>query len=473
MRREADPYEVPAGRTVSGRLVVPPSKSVTHRYLNLALLAGRPAVVERPLLAEDTRLFLAALERCGFRVEEEHEEVRLVPGPPRAAGAAFEVEVFCGNAGTMLRFLVATLAALPGAWRLDGTPRLRERPVGPLVEALRRLGARIRYAGREGYPPLAIEGGTLGAGTTALDAGESSQYLSAVLMAALRAPGPVTVEVGALTSAPYVEVTLAAIAEVGGRVERAGPGAFRVAPSALAPGRLRVEGDFSAACYPAAAAALTGGWVVLEGLARASRQGDRGFFDLLRSMGAGIEWSGREVEVRGGELTAVAADLSGMPDQVPTLAALAPFARGVTRIENVAHLRIKESDRLAAMAGELRRLGAEVEEGPDRLVIPGRWHGATLPGAGVIATAGGSPGPLLAGPAGGGAATYLPSGPAGGGAGFLPAGPVVVDSHDDHRIAMSLALVGLRRPEVRVASPGVVGKSYPGFWRDLEALLAR
>lgn len=429
------PRSVPAGRVARGRLAPPPSKSVTHRYLNLALLAGRPLTLERPLLAEDTRLFLAALGRCGWQVEEKEDEVHLEPaeGTPRQSTEG-EVEIFCGNAGTMLRFLVASLAALPGSWRLDGTPRLRERPVGPLAAALARLGVRFAWQGREGYPPLSIAGGTLRGGAARLDAGESSQYLSALLMAAQRASAPTAIEVATLTSAPYVEVTLAAIERFGGRVSRPSPGTFEIEPAPLAPPpRLAVEGDWSAACYPAAAAALTRGAVTLTGLDRGSRQGDRGFLDLLGAMGAEIAWRDRrdrEVEIRGSDLIGITADLSGMPDQVPTLAALAPFARGVTRIENVAHLRIKESDRLAAMAQELRRLGAEVEEGRDYLTIPGRWHDQ-------------SP----------------------------PADPVTVDPHDDHRIAMSLALVGLRRPGTSISSPGVVAKSYPGFWVDLESLL--
>jgi 3-phosphoshikimate 1-carboxyvinyltransferase len=419
--------EIPSGRKISGRVRVPSSKSLTHRWLNLALLARRPMVVERPLFAEDTRLFLAALGRCGFRVEESGDDVRLTP----AEAPAGEVEVFCGNAGTMLRFLVATLAAVPGRWRLDGVPRLRERPVGPLVDSLRRLGARIEYLAAEGYVPLRIEGASLGAGTTFLDAGESSQYLSAVLMAALRAPGEVTVEVSALTSGPYVDVTLGVAEAAGGRIERLGPKTWRVHPSDLRIDRVQVEGDWSAACYPAAAAALTGGTVVLDGLARDSRQGDRGFLELLLEMGAEADRREDGLEVRGtGRLKGIEADLSTMPDQVPTLAALGPFAAGQTRIFNVAHLRIKESDRLEAMATELRKLGAEVDEGPDSLRIPGVWAEAAPPDH-----------------------------------------PVLIDPRGDHRIAMSLALAGLRRPGVVIGSPEVVAKSYPGFWKDLEMLL--
>jgi 3-phosphoshikimate 1-carboxyvinyltransferase len=421
--------EIPAGGRAAGLLRVPSSKSVTHRCCNLALLARAPLELGRPLLAEDTRLFLEALRRCGFRVEEGAEAVRLEPGD--LPGAA-EIEIFCGNAGTLLRFLVATLCAVPGTFLLDGTPRLRERPVGPLVAALRRLGGHLEHLGPEGFVPLRIQGGSLGGGVTSIDAGESSQYLSALLMAALAAPAEVVVEVGALTSHPYVAVTQAIAAEFGGRITAEGR-SYRVTPGLHPPARIEVEGDFSAAAYPAAAAALTGGEVHLDGLRAASPQGDRRLLELLAEMGAEVSWSGDRLTVRGrpgGALTAVDADLSDIPDQVPTLAALAPFARGTTHIRNVAHLRIKESDRLAAMAGELRRVGAEVEEGPDYLTIPGIWSEATPPGQ-----------------------------------------PVEIDSYGDHRIAMSMALVGLRRPGVRISAPEVVGKSYPGFWNDLADLL--
>jgi 3-phosphoshikimate 1-carboxyvinyltransferase len=432
---------VPAGRRVAGRLAPPPSKSHTHRYFNLALVGRRPLVVERPLDAEDTRLFVEVLRRLGRRVETGGERVEVGPPPdPEAATAAGSpagpVELECGNAGTLYRFLVAALTTMPGSFRLDGVPRLRERPVGPLIDALRALGARIDCPRQEGYAPLVVHGGTLAGGRVRLDAGESSQFLSALLMASLAARRPVEVEVAALTSGPYVELTLGAVGALGGAIEQPAPGVYRVRPGPLdGASRVRVEGDFSAACYPAAAAALTGGEVVLDGLERGSRQGDRGFFDLLAAMGAAVEWEhSGAVRVAGRAdrgLAAVDADLGSMPDQVPTLAALAPFARGVTRITGVPHLRIKESDRLAAMASELGRLGAAVEELADGLVVPGRW-------------AEGEP----------------------------PADPVTVDPHGDHRIAMSLALAGLRRPGVAIARPGVVAKSYPEFWRDLDALVA-
>jgi 3-phosphoshikimate 1-carboxyvinyltransferase len=440
------PRAVPSGRRPAGRLVVPPSKSLTHRFLDLALLSGRPTTLLHPLLAEDTRLFLGALAACGWTVEEAPgEEVRLTP---RAAQSEKEVEIFCGNCGTMLRLLTAALCVLPGRFRLDGVERLRQRPVGPLVDALRRLGAEIEYAARPGFAPLRIGGASLRGGATGLDARQSSQYLSGLLLAALAAPAPVEVEVEALSSAPYVDVTLQAAELFGGRIEEIGEqGAgldrarrkgkiarrlYRMTPGPLGAPRVAVEGDASAACYPGGAAALCRGEVTLAGLPPDSRQGDLRFFGLLRAMGAEVDWRGGELAVRGAAegLRAIDADLADLPDQVPTLAALAPFARGTTRIHNVAHLRLKESDRLAAMAEELRRVGAVVEEGADSLTIPGIWAEAAPPGD-----------------------------------------PVVVDPHGDHRIAMSLALTALRRPGIAISSPGVVAKSYPEFWQDLDRLL--
>jgi 3-phosphoshikimate 1-carboxyvinyltransferase len=421
-----EPLAVPAGRRARGRLEVPPSKSVTHRQLALALLARQPLLVRRPLRAEDTDLFLGVLRRLGWRVEELPAAVRLAP--PTSLPAAAELD--CGAAGTLLRFLVALLAALPGDWTLDGTPRLRERPVGPLAAALAQLGVRVSWRRRPGYPPLTVHGGTLAGGGATIDAGESSQYLSGLLLAALAAPRPTALAVTALTSAPYVEVTLDLVRQWGGRVERTADG-YLVVPGLVPRPEVAVEGDWSAAAYPAAAAALTGGDVSLVGLRRGTAQGDRAFVDLLVTMGATVGWEGDDLRVRGPQqLRSIQADLGSMPDQVPTLAALGPFARGTTRIHGVPHLRLKESDRLAAMARELGRVGAEVEELPDELRVSGSW------------------------------AERKP-----------PRDPVVVDSWGDHRIAMAMALVGLRRPAVSIATPEVVGKSYPRFWEDLLGLL--
>lgn len=421
---EEAPRTVPSGGRYEARVRVPPSKSVTNRYLNLALFGGGAAVLERPLDSDDTRRLAGALERLGFAVDWDGERLELVPGE-RPAEATIE----CGLSGTMARFLTATLAVLPGSWRLDGEARLRERPLGPLVDALRTLGAEIEYAGAEGCLPLSIAGRRLDGGRVRIDASQSSQYVSALLMAGTQTRRGVAVRIDSLTSAPYLDLTVDALRRFGVEVERRRADELRAPPARFGGGRFTVAGDYSAACYPAAAAVLTGGRVELVGLERDSPQGDGRFFALLRELGARVSWSGEVLTVAAGAgLSAVDADLSAMPDQVPTVAAMAPFASGTTRIRNVPHLRLKESDRLAAMSAELARLGVAVAERSDGLRIPGLWAHRPPPGS-----------------------------------------PVLVHAHGDHRIAMALALVGLRRPGVTIDDPLVVAKSYPDFWRDLEA----
>jgi 3-phosphoshikimate 1-carboxyvinyltransferase len=442
---------VPAGRVARGAVLVPPSKSVSNRYLNLALLARQPITIERLLDADDVRRFRGALEVAGFRLESSGDTLAIEPpadGSVGAAGPSRARTIDCGSSGTLYRFLTAALTGLAGRWLLDGSPRLRERPIRPLVDALRGLGARVRYLEGEGRAPLEIEGGSLGGGDTTLDAAESSQYASALLMAGTCAGSTLRVRLAALSSSPYLDLTIEALRDFGVEVQRENGGAsqradgapprgdlpiYRVEPGGLkAPRRLAVEGDWSAAPYPAVAALVTGGRVVLRGLRADSAQGDRAFFALLEAAGARVASSTAGIEVeRAGPLHAIRADLRDLPDQVPTLAALAPFLAGTTEITGVPHLRIKESDRLAAMASELHRAGVPVRELADGLVIEGCWFDREP-----------------------------------------PADPVTIDPHDDHRIAMAMALVGLRRPGIAIADPEVVGKSYPNFWRDLSTLLS-
>lgn len=417
-------------------MVEPPgSKSISHRALNLALIGQRPAMIENLLEADDIAAFRAVLVAMGWRVRSvAGSGLRLEPGPE--ADSQRPVRLDCRSAGTLLRLLVATCAVIPGQWILDGSPRLRERPIGPLVAALRQLGAGIEELGRPGCAPVRIRGGRLAGGRVEIDAGESSQYVSALLMAALNAEGSIELLVPFLVSSPYVDTTLEVMADFGAPVDVRRDGEareFRVEPRVpeLVEGRYRVAGDDSAAAYPAAAAAICGGSVRLRGLAPASTQGDRVFLGLLERMGAEVRKTEEEIQVEAdGALAALDCDLSAMPDQVPTLAAVAAFANGTTWIRNVAHLRIKESDRLAAVATELRRAGATVDELEDGLRIEGD------PG---LAASPGSP-------------------------------RIPIDTYDDHRIAMSMALVGMRRGGLSIRRPEVVGKSYPGFWADLEEI---
>ena len=420
------PCPIPSGAAIRGTVKVPPSKSLTQRFLNLALLARQPVVLEDPLRSEDTELLATALSRTGYEVTLREDSVEIGPGPIPASG-----ELFCGNNGTMLRFLTASLTTIPGVWQLDGSDRLRKRPLGPLVEALRQLGAQIEYLEEKGFAPLRIQGGSLEGGRTEIDAGLSSQFASAILMAATAARQAVELRVRSLTSAPYFDLTLDTLGHFQARVESLGAETWEILPGRLQGGRWTMEGDFSAAAYPAAAAALTAGRVRIEGVSPQSKQGDRRFLEVLARMGARVEWIAGILQVTGSSrLQSVNVDFSDMPDQVPTLAALAPFAVGTTTIDNVPHLRLKESDRLAAMATELRRLGAELDELPAGLKVSGSWAEGPVPSNGVR-----------------------------------------VETYGDHRIAMSLAVCGLRRPGVTVKEPAVVAKSYPEFWRDLEGLI--
>ncbi len=430
-----DPYPVRRAARVSGVVEPPGSKSISHRALNLALIGRRPATIENLLDADDIAAFRAVLDAMGWRLRPVSGSGLLVEPPPKD-GSEDAVRLDCRSAGTLLRLLVASCAVTPGEWILDGSPRLRERPVGPLVAALRQLGAGIEELGRPGCAPVRVRGGKLSGGRVEVDAGASSQYVSALLMAALKAEGPIEVLVPLLVSSPYVDTTLEVMADFGApvAVRRDGEAReFRVEPRGpqLADGRYRVAGDDSAAAYPAAAAAICGGSVRLRGLSPVATQGDRAFLELLERMGASVRATEEEILVEAdGTLTAVDCDLSAMPDQVPTLAAVAAFADGTTRIRNVAHLRIKESDRLAAVAIELRRAGVAVDELADGLRIDGN--------------------PGLAAPPG---SSRIP-----------------IDTYDDHRIAMSMALVGMRRGGLSIRRPDVVGKSYPGFWRDLSRI---
>ena len=417
---------IPSGGTIEGSVRVPPSKSLTQRFLNLALLARQPTVLVGPLQSEDIELFSKALGQVGYQVALADDAMEIRPGHIPANG-----ELFCGNNGTMLRFLTASLTAIAGIWRLDGSDRLRQRPLGPLVEALRSLGARIEYLETDGFAPLRISGGSLDGGAVDIDARLSSQFASAILMAATAAKRPIDLRARSLASAPYVDLTLDTLGRFQASVEALGENAWRVLPGPLQGGTWTMEGDFSAAAYPAAAAALTGGRVRIEGVTSESKQGDRRFLEVLARMGAGVEWISEVLEVTGpAALRSVEVDFSDMPDQVPTLAALAPFAVGTTTVAGVPHLRIKESDRLAAMSTELKKLGADLDELPDGLVVRGTWAERAV-----------------------------------------PSGETQVETYGDHRIAMSLALCGLRRPGVVVRQPEVVAKSYPAFWHDLEGLI--
>jgi 3-phosphoshikimate 1-carboxyvinyltransferase len=371
----------------------------------------------------------AALAALGVAVRAEEAAARLTILGAGGRWAVPRAELFVGNAGTAMRFLVAALCLGHGTYRIDGSARMRARPIRELVEALRPLGADLDCAPDTDAPPVVVRASGLAGGRTTLDAARSSQFLSALLQVAAYAERDVEITLaGDVIAQPYVDLTVAVMAQWGVTVERHGYRAFRVrAGQRYRAQRYAVEPDASSAHYFWAAAALTGGCVRVPGLGRDSLQGDVAFAALLERMGARVRWRDDGVEVEGtGALHGVEADLNAYSDTAPTLAALAPFADGPVHIHHVAHLRWQESDRLRAVATELARLGARVEERPDGLSI---W-----------------PSSLRAG---------------------------TVETYDDHRIAMAFAVLGLRQPGVVIKDPRCVAKTFPGFFDALEQLRER
>ncbi|MBN1589862.1 MAG: 3-phosphoshikimate 1-carboxyvinyltransferase [Pirellulales bacterium] len=410
---------------IRGTIRPPGSKSITNRALVCAALADGPSTLTGVLDSEDTRIMLDALARLGLEISPDW-----AGRTARIAGCGGELPVaeadlFVGNSGTTVRFLTAMVALGQGTFRLDGTPRMRQRPIQPLLDALGQLGVDATGESGTGCPPVVVRARRLAGGRATVSGTISSQYLSGLLMAAAGARGPVEITVeGELVSKPYVEMTLAVMRSFGVRVESADPARYLVpAPQVYRACRYAIEPDASAASYFFAAAAITGGRVTVEGLSRDSLQGDVAFCDCLAQMGCNVEYGRERITVEAGPLHGIDVDMNAISDTVQTLAAVALFAEGPTLIRNVGHIRHKETDRLAALAAELRKLGAAVEEGPDRLRIePGSGRGATI------------------------------------------------ETYDDHRMAMSLALVGLRTPGVVIRDPDCTAKTYPGFFNDLRAL---
>ena len=341
-----------------------------------------------------------------------------------------EASLFLGNAGTAFRSLTAVLALGDGRYRLHGVPRMHERPIGDLVDALRQAGARIDYEANAGFPPLAIAPRAGGAGSTVRVRGSvSSQYLTGLLLALGATGGGVRVEVeGELISKPYVAMTLALMRRFGVEVALEGWGAFVVPEGARyrSPGEVAVEGDASSASYFLAAGLLGGGPLRVEGVGRGALQGDVRFTEVIAAMGGTVVMGEDWIEVSGrAPLVPLDADLNEIPDAAMTAAVLALFAAGPSRLRNIASWRVKETDRLAAMATELRKFGARVEEGADFLAI---------------------------------------APPEGFAAGRSPIARAAVDTYDDHRMAMSFALAAFGPVQVRINDPGCVSKTFPGFF---------
>ena len=429
----ADSLELAPVRRAAGTLRLPGSKSISNRALLLAAIASGTTELTALLDSDDTRVMRDALRTLGVRLEEVDgvQHVRVVgvgsaPGFPVKSAA-----LFLGNAGTAIRPLTAALALADGNYVLSGVPRMHERPIGDLVDGLVQAGARIEYRGAPGYPPLAIAPFTgRGGGSIRVRGDVSSQFLSALLMALPWAGRGARVEVeGELISKPYVELTLGLMRRFGVDASREGWSAFEIAPGAVyrSPGRLDVEGDASSASYFLAAGVIGGGPVRVEGVGAASLQGDVAFGAVLEAMGGTIARGPDWMEARGAlPLRAFDLDMNSIPDAAMTAAVAALFASGPCALRNIASWRVKETDRITAMAAELRKLGAGVEEGAD-------WLRVTPPAGFLSANA-----------------SRLP--------------PVAIDTYDDHRMAMCFSLASFGSRRVRINDPGCVAKTFPGYF---------
>lgn len=410
---------------VRGSIRPPGSKSITNRALVCAALADGRSTLSGALDSEDTQVMIAALQQLGLSLA--HHPAAGVIDITGCGGRLPQhgLDLYVANSGTTMRFLAAMVALGRGRYRLDGVARMRERPIEDLLAALRQLGVAVRSERENGCPPVLIEADGLRGGRAEIAGDVSSQFLSGLLMAAPYAQGPIEIAVaGPLVSQPYIEMTLAVMQAFGVDVQAADLRQFRIPAPLVYRGRdYAIEPDASAASYFLAAAAVAGGRVTVEGLSRRSLQGDVAFCDCLERMGCRVSCTDDSITVEGGKLRGIDVDMNAISDTVQTLSVVALFADGPTSIHGVGHIRHKETDRLHALAVELRKLGAAVDEQDDGLrIIPGALHGAEI------------------------------------------------DTYDDHRMAMSLALAGLVVPGVVIRDPGCTRKTYPGFFADLAAL---
>ena len=437
--------EIRPSGPLCARIRPPGSKSLTNRALICAALAEGESTLSGALESEDTRVMVEALRRLGIAVTHDptsrtirvtgcRGRLRSIDVVSDSDSRMFNswleirrspVQIDVANSGTSLRFLTALLTLGQGTFRLDGSPRMRQRPVQDLLDALVQLGGHAASELGTGCPPVILMAHGLPGGKATIAGSVSSQFLSGLLMAAPYARSPVELTVsGELVSQPYVEMTLAVMRAFGVSPRAEGLSRFLIPAGRLYRGRpYAIEPDASAASYFFAAAAIAGGSVTVEGLSRQSLQGDVAFCECLARMGCRVDYGAEAITVTGGPLVGIQTDMNAISDTVQTLAAVALFARGPTTITGVAHIRHKETDRIAALAAELRKLGADVEERADGLrIAPQARRGAEI------------------------------------------------ETYDDHRMAMSMAIVGLAQPGVVIRDPGCTAKTYPDFFDDLARL---
>ncbi|WP_279244881.1 3-phosphoshikimate 1-carboxyvinyltransferase [Candidatus Litorirhabdus singularis] len=407
---------------VAGEVTLPGSKSLSNRILLLAALATGTTQIDNLLYSDDIRHMLNALQALGVEFQlSNNNTCCTVTGNGGALNTATPAELFLGNAGTAMRPLTAALCLGAGEFNLLGEPRMYERPIGDLVDCLRTAGADISYGGTEGYPPLHIRGSGLTGGRVSIRGNISSQFLTAMLMAAPLAQGDLVIAVdGELVSKPYIDITLDIMARFGVTVENSHYQQFTVRGNQTyqSPGTIMVEGDASSASYFLAAAAIGGGQVKVNGTGTASVQGDARFAEVLELMGANVSWAANSITVERGELRGVDVDLNHIPDAAMTIATTALFAQGPTTIRNIYNWRVKETDRLSAMATELRKVGAEVVEGDDFITVE--------PPANIQSAA--------------------------------------IDTYDDHRMAMCFSLAAMGDSPITINDPDCTSKTFPNYF---------
>lgn len=412
---------------MDGTVNLPGSKSVSNRALLLAALAKGKTRLTNLLDSDDVRHMLTALEALGVSYTlSERRTVCEITGQGGPLHADQSLELFLGNAGTAMRPLAAALCLGSNDIVLTGEPRMKERPIGHLVDALRQGGAKIDYLEQENYPPLRLKGGFIG-GEVTVDGSVSSQFLTALLMTAPLASEDTKIIIkGDLVSKPYIDITLNLMKTFGVSVQNDSYGVFYIAGNQqyVSPGEYLVEGDASSASYFLAAAAIKGGTVKVTGIGRNSMQGDIRFADVLEKMGAIVEWGDGYIACTRGELNAIDLDMNHIPDAAMTIATAALFAKGTTVIRNIYNWRVKETDRLAAMATELRKVGAEVEEGHDYIRV-------TPPKKILFAEIG---------------------------------------TYNDHRMAMCFSLVALSSIPVTILDPGCTAKTFPDYFEQFARL---
>jgi 3-phosphoshikimate 1-carboxyvinyltransferase len=413
--------EIQTKSSIEAVIRMPGSKSITHRALIAAGLARGESILDEALFCEDTYYTVCGLRELDIGISAPGSTMKVAGRGGEFSPSPDTTFIYLGNSGTSYRLLLSTVALARGNFILAGSTRMRERPIGELASSLNKLGAEISYYGHDGFPPVSVKARGIRGGKVEIGGEVSSQYISSLLLAGPYMENGVEIEVkGTLVSRPYVDVTVDVMRQFGVVIRRDHYCHFAIESGQQYQARsFTIEGDVSNASYFWAAAAVTGGTVTTENISSVSTsQGDRGFLDILEAMGCQVLRERDRVTVNGGVLSGIDVDMSAMPDMVPTLAAIALFAHGKTIIRNVSHLRYKESNRLEAIASEWGRLGARVDKLIDGIIIHGEERlSATL-----------------------------------------------VDPHDDHRLAMSFAVIGLRVPRIKIKNERCVNKSFPGFW---------